>query len=131
MEGDAARLYADLMRASVSPELAKRSMAAAAEDDVTDLLPFIKASTLLLQRRDLILRDIAFAQRLAANLSDSRLVVLDGAASVPFLGKPDEVLATIDDFLEEPQGTTGSGAPVSPGPSHLHRLSKTRPSPGR
>ncbi len=98
-DGESAHRYAALMRDSVDPETAFGTYRALRREDVTALLPRIPSPALLLHRRGFHLWTIDASRNLAARLPDARLVVLDGAASTPFLGGVDRTLAAIDAFL--------------------------------
>jgi pimeloyl-ACP methyl ester carboxylesterase len=99
-DGASAHRYATLMRECVSPGTARRSYEAGRRDDVTSLLPRITAPTLVLHRRRFYFWDAQVSRDLAARIADSRLVVLDGAGSAPFLGDAEGIITAIDAFLK-------------------------------
>src|SRR3990172_1605061 len=83
----------------------------AADDfDVTDLLPHVRAPTLVLHRRQLRFTEISGARDLASGIPDARLVLLEGESPVPWLEDSDAVLAAIDEFL----GAGEEAAPAEP-----------------
>ncbi|MCI0885571.1 MAG: adenylate/guanylate cyclase domain-containing protein [Chloroflexi bacterium] len=108
-DGESAHRYAKIMRDCTTPEMALKAYDAAREDDVTALLPRISSPTLVLHRRELYFWDVQASQNLAATIPDSRLVVLEGVASAPFLGDSDAVVAAIRDFLGEDEHAGISG----------------------
>jgi class 3 adenylate cyclase len=99
-------------RASGSPGSAAEFMRTATEADITEVLPTIRAPTLLLYRRDLapgaekvlagrVAQDReAHARDLAAAIPDARVVAVAGQDLSPFIG--DEIPAEIERFLREP-----------------------------
>jgi len=113
-DGESAHRYATLMRDCITPEMALKSYDAGRKDDVTPLLPRISSPTLVLHRRELYFWDVQASENLAARISDSRLVVLEGVASAPFLGDSDSVVEAIDDFLgdDEHAGVSGGFATI-------------------
>ena len=63
-------------------------------DDVTELLPSVETETLIIHREESIAPS-ALGRRLAAGLSNARLLAIDGDSIVPFIGNGDLVLETI------------------------------------
>jgi class 3 adenylate cyclase len=100
-EGEPARRFAELMRESITQEVARAALGAAMQFDVTALLPEVKVPTLIVHRRQVPWPDVAVARGLASRIPDARLALLEGESLVPFLGDMDAVLAAIDEFLDE------------------------------
>lgn len=103
--GEDARRYAEYLRACTTPEAASRQWRAIAEVDVTNLLPLVKAPTLVMQHQGLRTMSRDDGREIAMRIPNARLVVLEGKQS-----DVDNVLSAIGDFL----GDEGS----TPEPSH-------------
>jgi class 3 adenylate cyclase len=67
--------------------------------DVTDLLPQVKAPTLVLHRREARFPDTELVKGLTSRIPDARLVLLEGASLLPFVGDMESVVRAIDEFL--------------------------------
>ena len=102
-EGEPARRYAALLRESVTPEYVENFYAQVNDWDVSALLPRVSVPTLVLHRRQHSL-GLDVPKGLAAGIRDSKLVLLDGGSTAPYLGETGALLAAIDEFL-------GRGAP--------------------
>jgi len=109
-----ARWLAAFMRESITPRALIEASLAADEFDVTDLLPHVRAPTLVLHRRQLRFTEISGARDLASGIPDARLVLLEGESPVPWLDDSDAVLAAIDEFLGEGEEATPA-EPAEPG----------------
>jgi pimeloyl-ACP methyl ester carboxylesterase/DNA-binding CsgD family transcriptional regulator len=96
---DQARRYASYIRDCFTTEgfLARRQ-----EVDVTSQLVQLRMPVLVLQRTATSFPTPEQARKLATDVPGARLVLLEGAAALPFLGDTDAVLAAIDGFLSEP-----------------------------
>ncbi len=71
------------------------------EFDATDLLPDVKAPTLVLHRRQVRFPELESARDLVSGIQDARLVVLEGQSLLPAVGDIERVLSAIEDFLGE------------------------------
>jgi class 3 adenylate cyclase len=100
-EGGSTRRFASLIRESLTPEALAAQREAFADLDVTDLLPEIKAPTLVLHRRGINWFDERVAQDLAARIPDASLTLLEGASGAPYLGDVDSVVSAIYHHLGE------------------------------
>ncbi|MEE8385588.1 MAG: alpha/beta fold hydrolase, partial [Dehalococcoidia bacterium] len=100
-EGERARRYAAYMREYMTPELRQAYAEALPNYDVTSLLPRVKSPTLVLHRRQVPYPQMDAARRLASQIPDAQLVLLEGGALLPFAGDTDSVLRAIDEFLGE------------------------------
>ena len=99
-EGEPARRYAALIRESITQEELKRTVATINQFDVEDLLPQVKAPTLVMQRRQVTQPTfVEVARRLASRIPDARLALLEGQSEAPYLGDVDSVLTAVDEFL--------------------------------
>ena len=108
--GEAARLYASTIREGITHETFRAFQAQFLTYDVTDLLPQVRAQTLVLHRRQLRLLSVDVATDLTSSIPNARLALVEGES----VGYHDsEVLDVIDEFLsEEP---TPEGKPLEPG----------------
>src|SRR3990170_9148027 len=101
-EGEPARRYAALIRESITQEDLKRAVATINQFDVEDLLPQVKAPTLVMQRRQIARPSfVEVARRLASHIPDARLALFEGESGAPYLGDVEAVLSAIDEFLGE------------------------------
>jgi LuxR family maltose regulon positive regulatory protein len=106
-EGDLAHAVALLARDSLTPELLATFDSVARTIDVGALLPRVQARTLVLQRRQVHYPDVAVAVRLAADIPNAHLLLLDGDSIAPFAGDGAAAIGAIEAFL-------GEGAPTTP-----------------
>ncbi len=96
-EGEPARRYAAVLRESVTPEYVQNFYEQVSSWDVTSLLSEVSVPTLVLHRRDHSL-GIEVARTLAKGIPDSRLIILDGSSTAPYLGDSDALLRAINEF---------------------------------
>ena len=101
-EGSAAHRAATALREGVTQHTMKAFMAAVRGVDVTDLLPRIKPSTLVIHRRQAHL-DASIAKDLATEILDARLALLEGESAAAYLEDAHAVLRVIYEFLGENQ----------------------------
>jgi class 3 adenylate cyclase len=87
--------FAALMRESATPQI----LEAMPGLDVTDLLPRVQAPTLVLHRRQASFPDTELVKDLVSKIPDARLVLLEGASLLPFVGDMESVARAVDDFL--------------------------------
>jgi DNA-binding CsgD family transcriptional regulator len=104
---DQARRYASYTRDCFTAEafLARGRQ----EVDVTPQLGQLTMPVLVLQRTATSFPTVELARRLVADVPEARLVLLEGAAALPFLGNTDAVLSAIDEFLAEPDQLRPAG----------------------
>jgi len=95
----------ETVRASVSGEVRAEFLEQGIPIDVGDLLPRVKAPTLVIHRLGDEAIPSAAGQRIAAGIPDARFVPLEGTMHVPFLGESDAVVGAIDEFLDEDAAT--------------------------
>ena len=102
------RSIAMIVRASASPGSAAEFMRTVAEADIAEVLPLVRAPTLLLYKRDLRAGPDLLAARdpeeqvrhVAALIPDARVVAVQGQDIAPFVG--DEIPAEVERFLRAP-----------------------------
>jgi len=107
--GEEARRLAAFMQECATREAVRAAMAALLEVDVTPFLSQVRSPTLVQHRRQLAITEVAAAKAFAAGIPDARLVLLEGASMLPWVGDMEAVLQAIDDFLgegEEPTAKT-------------------------
>src|SRR5215211_874073 len=111
--GEAGRHAAQHLRESTSPEAMRAALAAGEKFDVTELLPRLKAPTLVLHRRDIPWFPVSIAHSLASRIPDARLMILAGESTAPYLGDSEAAASAIDAFLDERERTARweAGAP--------------------
>jgi pimeloyl-ACP methyl ester carboxylesterase/DNA-binding CsgD family transcriptional regulator len=106
--GEVGRHAAQRLRESVSPEAARAALKAMGTFDVTELLPNLKVSTLMLHRSDIPWLPVSIARELASRIPDARLSILEGESTAPYLGDTEAAASAIDEFLGE--GKVGRAA---------------------
>lgn len=68
--------------------------------DLRPALPLVRVPTLVVGRRDAMYHRLAYSEYLAAHIDGARLVVLDGADTLPFhVNDGRDVLDAVEDFL--------------------------------
>ena len=85
---DQADAFNELQRMSASPDCAARYLETVNDLTVLDLLPEVKAPTLVMHVRDDLLVPIKFGRELAAGISGARFVALPGSNHVPLEQDP-------------------------------------------
>jgi class 3 adenylate cyclase len=119
--GIARRMLADIVSSGVSNEMLERIAndegdSADSETvarlielsygvDVRDLLPSIKAPTLVLHRRGDRAVPFRMGRELALHLGNARFIPLDGALHYPWFGDSESVARPILDFLDDSYGS--------------------------
>ena len=98
--GDRARQYAALVRESASPHIVEAMLSMIAEDqiDISALLQEVKVPTLVLHRRDMAYPSMDVARKLASQIPDARLVVIDGGSGDIGEGT-DAIVRATNEFL--------------------------------
>lgn len=91
----------DLQRITTSPENAIRFREIVDGIEVSDLLPLVKAPTLVLHCRGDAVQPFDEGRRLAAGIPGATFIALEGRNHVPLKGEPawDRLLAEIRDFI--------------------------------
>jgi class 3 adenylate cyclase/pimeloyl-ACP methyl ester carboxylesterase len=114
-ESEAASRIASLLRQCVAPEVYRAAAQATSEFDVTALLPHVRSPTLVFHRREYPLVGVDVAMGLASRIPDARLVLLEGASAIPFLGDTGALSRAIDEFLGEGEKTVAGAEPLAAG----------------
>jgi pimeloyl-ACP methyl ester carboxylesterase len=93
--------YNDLQRLTTSPENAVRLRQVVDQIDVTDLLPQVKATTLVLHCRSDALQPFDEGRRIAAGIPGARFIALEGSNHVPLKGDPawSRLVEEMENFL--------------------------------
>ena len=130
--GEPARRYAALIRESLTPEAARAAYEAIRTFDVTDLLPQVRAPTLVLDRRQAGFAQVDVSRGLASRIPDARLAAVEGASLCMFMEDTEAVTRAIDEFLGEGTKGAGEGGPPREAESALvgaadPRLAQARP----
>ncbi|TCO45603.1 serine aminopeptidase S33 family [Kribbella antiqua] len=117
--------WAQRMRASATPSTVRALMDMNSLVDVRDALPAVRIPTLVLHRVDDALVDVGGARFLAERIPGARLELLEGADHF-VSGNPDQILDSIERFVNDLPGHTGHPlalaavtAPVGPGAGEL------------
>jgi len=114
-ESEAASRVASLVREQTTPEVYRAAAEATSEFDVTALLPRVRSPTLVFHRRQFPLAGVGVARGLASRIPDARLVVLEGASIMPFMGDMEAVFRAADEFLGEGEKAVAGAEPPSAG----------------
>jgi class 3 adenylate cyclase len=114
-EGEPAHQAAELYRESVTRQALRATVAAFREFDVTDLLPRVRAPTLVLHRRQVRLFDVDVARHLASHIPGARLLLLQGDILNPAQGDVEAVASAIDEFLGEGEEVVAAAEPPAAG----------------
>jgi DNA-binding CsgD family transcriptional regulator/pimeloyl-ACP methyl ester carboxylesterase len=107
-DAETVRLEAQAAAAATTPALTRRAIQAASAVDLTDRLPELTVPVLVLHRRSSRQIPLQVSERLAAAVPDGRLLVLDGSAATPWVGRVDIVLREIVGFLGATPGVDSS-----------------------
>jgi pimeloyl-ACP methyl ester carboxylesterase len=100
---------------AVTREALQAFMDAAREFDVAAQLPQVRSPTLVLHRRGAAMPEVAVARELASQIPDAQLILLEGAATVPWAGDTEAVLQAIDEFLGEGEEAAAEAATLEAG----------------
>ena len=99
--GEEGRLVADAFRSATTPAIARATLEAARELDVSDEVGLVTAPTLVLHRQGERQMPLEVSQRLAEALPDGRLVRLQGTTASLFFGDAEADLQVLLDFLTD------------------------------
>jgi class 3 adenylate cyclase/pimeloyl-ACP methyl ester carboxylesterase len=89
-------------RLSASPSSAEAVMRDSSHTDIRQVLPVVRAPTLVLHRTDDQIESIDSGRYVARNMPNARLVELPGGDGIPWLGDPAGVLREIRRFVDDP-----------------------------
>lgn len=114
---DQFRYFNKMMRQSATPEIAEKHLAAAAQIDVTALLPKVRAPTLVLHCEGDIVAPVECGREMAAAIPGARFVPLPGKNHMFLAGSPAHraFAEEVADFLGDPPPPR-----VLPGTRNLH-----------
>jgi class 3 adenylate cyclase len=93
------RGYLRVVRLSVSPGASAAYLRANLDIDVRDVLPLIRAPTLVLQRTEIPRFDVRRGRYLADHISSARLVELPGHNFEPLVGDQERLFSELEAFL--------------------------------
>jgi len=113
--GESAEQFAKVMRESMTWDVAKASSDQANTWDASDLVPMVKAPTMLMQRREPAFPPIQVSREVTARFPDASLVLLEGQSIFPYIDDVDSVLDAINDFLGDGPAVRREAAEPSPG----------------
>lgn len=101
---DQYKVFNRMQRLSATPEVAERHLLAAAEIEITDLLPKVRTPTLVLHCRGDIVAPIECGEELAALIPGARFVPLDGENHMFLAGSPAhrQFAEEVAEFLGDP-----------------------------
>jgi pimeloyl-ACP methyl ester carboxylesterase len=91
--------WASMARLSASPGRLRQLLEMNVEMDVRSILPSIKVPTLILHRRDDRVVPVENARYLQERIRGAKLVVLEGADHLPFVGDVDSIIGEMEEFL--------------------------------
>jgi pimeloyl-ACP methyl ester carboxylesterase/DNA-binding CsgD family transcriptional regulator len=104
------RAAAEWFRTSTSPAVARATLKASAEMDVSADAATIQAPALVLHRRDGQVIPLEVSQALADLLPDGRLEILPGASASLFFERTDEVVDRLTAFALDPGASASAAA---------------------
>jgi pimeloyl-ACP methyl ester carboxylesterase/DNA-binding CsgD family transcriptional regulator len=109
----AQQTFAAVLKAAATPDAGVRRLAECFRTDVRPLLARVKAPTLVLHRAGD--RNVRFelGQAVAEGIPGARLVRLEGASHVWYVGDMESVLAPIQEFFGDPVRPPRSDSPLS------------------
>jgi DNA-binding NarL/FixJ family response regulator len=93
------RATAEAFRGAVTPQMARATLQAASAVDVTDILPSVRAETLVLHRRGASLFPMDVSRSLAMDLPRGHLVVLEGSQPNLLLEGTEGMIKLLLDFF--------------------------------
>ncbi len=112
--GEEGKLAAEVFRTSTSPVIAKATLQAAGEIDVTDEAPLVKAPAMVIHRRDATVIPLDVSRALADALPQGRLEVIDGRTATLFFEGTDEAVDLLTGFTLDPSMSSAPPARQAP-----------------
>ena len=103
-EPETAARAAALFRENHTPQGLRAAFTASRGFDVSGLLSQVKAPTLVLHRRE-SRHDLSLSRKVASQIPNARLVIVEGSSGSWALQHPDAVLQAIDEFVGEGEET--------------------------
>jgi class 3 adenylate cyclase len=113
-EGEPAHRFAQLIREACTIDAVTAAIRGTRDLDVRALLPAVRSPTLVLHRRQAT-PPVEVASRLASQIPNARLVLLEGGSGAPYLGDTEAELTAIDEFLSEGEEAAPVAEPPAPG----------------
>lgn len=110
--GRAAAWYSEYVKQSVTPEALIAAYQSIADVDVRELLPLVRAPTLVMARMASEVLPLDVARNLTAAIPNARLVMLEGTGVIPFPDVVDQYVGAVTQFLAE-VGVSEASAIVS------------------
>jgi class 3 adenylate cyclase len=110
---DAIRFFNELQRQSAKGETVAALLGSIARIDVRELLPKVRAPTLVIHRRGDVVCPSELGRELAALIPGARLLTLEGSNHFPVMGEPavDEIAEAVEEFVGEGSPATAAAPP--------------------
>lgn len=129
-EGEIGRRAAENLRESITPTVLRAALDAVPTFDVSKMLRHVKAPTLVFSRPNISWIPAESARNLTAKIPHSRLSILDGESTAPYLGDSGTVIATLQRFLDSDDQTSSEAQGVNrPADAGTHISEPTRRDP--
>lgn len=106
--GRAAAWYSDYVKQSITPGALIAAYQSIADVDVREMLPLVRAPTLILARMASEVLPVDVARNMTAAIPNARLVMLEGTGVIPFPDVVDDYVGAVTHFLEEAGDTEGT-----------------------
>jgi pimeloyl-ACP methyl ester carboxylesterase/DNA-binding CsgD family transcriptional regulator len=111
--GDTSNWFVEYIRDSLTEAGSKAAVRELMKVDVTDIMPQVRAPTLVMHRTGLRPITVEMAREIATSIPNARLMLLDGNWIVPFIGGgTEEIVAAIVRFMHETPPPLELPAPV-------------------
>jgi pimeloyl-ACP methyl ester carboxylesterase/DNA-binding CsgD family transcriptional regulator len=111
---DEGRLAADWFRTSTSPGVARATLQAAFEVDVTAEAATVRCPVLVLHRRDATVVPLVVSEALTAAMPRGRLELVPGSSASLYFEATDVVVDRIKAFVREPEAPAAAHAVAGP-----------------
>lgn len=115
------RLAADWFRGSTSPAVARATLQAAGEVDVSDAARHVSCPALVLHRQDAQVISLELSQELANALPEGRLEIAPGSSASLFFEGTDDVVDRLIEFTVDPAAPARATRVASAGPAGLSK----------
>jgi len=100
--------HVNIAAEGTEPQTYRTFLRQAWEYDVTDLLPLVGCPTLIANRRGNKVFPVELSSRLAAEIPNARLLLLERGSRMVWIGDSEAVASALDEFLGEADGSSGS-----------------------
>jgi class 3 adenylate cyclase len=114
-EGEEARQRAAQLRETLTQEEMRTFNNPIRGFDASELLPQVKAPTLVLHRRGVPFPSVDIAKTLASRIPNARLALLEGESLAPWVGDMDSIFEAINGFLSEGEEAEARAEPPETG----------------